>query len=120
MLETKWEIDKNRGQGFKKSGNQPTLFHEIELSEYPSKLKKYLKDRNGRVTNSDLYFFGLKNGFLPKHTNEVLKNWKKENSIIVLDENGEEVRRGFYIAYKYLDTNPKKKAKIVKFSITTN
>lgn len=120
MLQTKWEIDKNRGQGFKQSGDQPTLFHEIELSEYPNKLKNYLKDGNGRVTNSDIYFFGLKNGFLPKHTNQVLKDLKKENSITVVDENGEEVRRGHYIDYKYFGTNPKRKSKIVTFSITTN
>ena len=103
MLETKWEIDKNRGQGFEKSGNQPTLFHETELREYHIKLKQYLKDGGGMVTNSHLYFFGLKNGFLPKHTNEVLRDWKKENLITVLDENGEEVKRGLYIAYKYRD-----------------
>lgn len=117
MLETKWEIDKNRGQGFEKSGNQLTLFHETELRRYHSKLKQYLKDGEGMVTNSHLYFFGLRYGFLPKHTNEVLRDWKKENLIIVLDDNGEEVKRGFYIAYKYRDINPRKKSKIVTFSI---
>jgi hypothetical protein len=40
----------------------------------------------------------LENGFLPKHTNEILRRWKKEEIIEVIALDGKPVK-GFYIQY---------------------
>lgn len=74
MLEAKWHVDKQSGKGFTLEKTQ-SLFSEIELSQYPQKVRSFLESSNYR-SNFELYEFGLKNGFLPKHTKKVLDDIK--------------------------------------------
>lgn len=95
MLSTKWDMDENRGKGHTISKFQS--FSEIQLSGYPQKLKSFISSADFR-TNAEIYKFGLENGFLPKHTNEILRGWKKEEIFEVISFDGKPVR-GFYIQY---------------------
>lgn len=96
MLEAKWKMDSHHGRGHSQTAATP-MFSEIELSGYRQKLAKFI-DGTEQRTNKDLYRFGLENGFLPKHTNEVLESWKKEGRLEVLPLNGKPVR-GHYLAH---------------------
>lgn len=95
MLATKWDMDENRGKGH--TINKSQSFSEIQLSGYPQKLKSFISNAEHR-TNTEIYRFGLENGFLPKHTNEILREWKliEQIEVIALDE---KPVRGFYIQY---------------------
>ncbi len=107
MLQTKWEMDEENGKGFHLIKNQGYLFPDTQLSSYPTKLKEYIINKN--ANNRDLYLFGLNNGYLPKHTNEILKEWQNDPSFKVLDENGKEARKNsFYINYKHYSEKDKK------------
>ena len=94
MLEVKWSMDIEQGRGFKleQTGN---LFSAIELSDYPTQLQNFLLSANHR-TNKELYSFGLEHGFLPKHTNEVLRSWGDAINIISMDS---KPAKGTYIDY---------------------
>jgi three-Cys-motif partner protein len=95
MVETKWDLDQERGKGFTLEKTL-TFFSEIELSQYPQKLWAYIKSENYR-TNAELFLFGLENGFLPKHTKSVLDNWKNSGqNFDVVGLDGKPVR-GYYI-----------------------
>jgi len=97
MLETKWAMDVSRGKGYT-IDKSPSFFSEIELSGYPQKLLAFINSDEHR-TNIELHRFGLENGFLPQHTNDILRHWKKDNphfEVVSLD--GQPVR-GFYIEY---------------------
>jgi three-Cys-motif partner protein len=95
MLSTKWGMDENRGKGHTINKSQP--FSEIQLSGYPQKLKSFISSAEYR-TNAEIHKFGLENGFLPKHTNVILREWKSTEQIevIALDE---KPVKGFYIQY---------------------
>ena len=80
IIEMKWKIDKDSGKGFKLEKTQSS-FNEIELSGYRQKLQAFIESSRYR-TNEELYFFGLENGFLPKHTKSVLDSFT-ENGLIV-------------------------------------
>lgn len=114
MLEAKWKIDEQQGMGFRLNYEQGSLFTKIQVSDYPNKLKRYIY-LDDRKTNADLYIFGLKNGFLPKHTNQILKDWQTNDpNFRVYFNEGHEARRGaFYISYKNFGSNPEK---VVNFS----
>lgn len=95
MVATKWDLDTEHGKGFALEKTL-TFFSEIELSEYPKKLWAYIDSADYR-TNSELFLYGLENGFLPKHTKSVLDNWKKDSSnfeVVALDN---KPIRGYYI-----------------------
>jgi hypothetical protein len=94
MLEAKWAVDKTRGKGFI-SEKTLSFLDEIEVSGYRGKLLSFIGSADSR-TNQELYEFGLEKGFLPKHTNEVLK---KEPSVKRISLDGKPVR-GNYIEYK--------------------
>ncbi len=114
MLDAKWHLDENRGKGFRISSQQ-SLFSESDLSNYPAKLKEYIQS-GIQPTNKDIYLFGLLNGFLPKHTVVVFRNWQKTDSKFkVYQEDGKPARKGsFYISYKNYTSNPDKRI-IFKF-----
>jgi len=95
MLGTKWDVDKIRGRGH--TINKIQSFSEIQLSGYPGKLEAFINSAQHR-TNKELYRFGLENGFLPKHTNEVLRGWKKDDKFEVISLDGKPIK-GYYISY---------------------
>ncbi|MBU2537722.1 MAG: three-Cys-motif partner protein TcmP [Proteobacteria bacterium] len=99
MLEAKWKIDTENGKGFTISPQQ-SLFSGVQHSEYPQKLLKFIQN-NESVTNKQVYLFGLENGYLPKHSNEVLKSMTQgANKLEVISLDGEPAK-GFYISYKH-------------------
>lgn len=102
MLKTKWELDENNGTGFKIDTNsgQASLFDEVIYSDYPELLKSFLK--KDKRNNKDIFIFGLLNGYLPSHTNKVLKEWQKSNPNFKVKEDGKDARKGsFYIGSDY-------------------
>lgn len=106
MLETKWELDENNGRGFKyeKSGE---LFSIAETNDWEGKLKTYLKEK--KRSNGELYEYSLHNGFLPKHTNQILKAWQDDGTLTVIAAEGEKVKKGsFYLNYEKYHAEPKK------------
>ena len=100
MLDSKWKLDDQQGKGFRieKSGD---LFGDTMVSDYPELLREYIKKQK-IVTNKDVYLFGLENGYLPKHSGTIFKQWQKENpSFKVNKDDGTNERRGsFKISYK--------------------
>jgi len=71
MLESQWKEDPDQGSGHRADQNF-TLFKPGELDDYPARVQAYLRAAPSR-TNEDLLEFGLMEGFLPKHTADVLK-----------------------------------------------
>lgn len=101
MLESKWEIDTEQGKGWNYTGNSPSLFHDYKTNPLEVKLKEFM---NGKKRyNGELYEFTLRQGFLPKHTNEVFYNWRNEGKMNVIKADGTEVKnkKHTYIGYKY-------------------
>lgn len=115
MLKAKWDMDELNGKGFKlKNKMQSLLFSdEVEYSNYPTILENYIKTKKGNATNRDLYIFGLYNGYLPKHTTNILKEWQNSNkSFKVIDNNNEARNNSFYVTSDHYSG---KKEKLVKF-----
>ena len=107
MLEAKWEIDTEYGKGWDYAGNRPSLFHEHKTNQLEVKLGEFLK--NKKRCNGELYDFVLRQGFLPKHANEILYNWQNSGRLEVLTVNGEKARKkSFYISYNYYKNDGKK------------
>jgi len=109
MLEAKWKIDEAHGKGFKIQLSQIDLFTEVEVTGFQRKLKDFISSVDYR-TNSEVYLFGLENGFLPKHISVVLKEFQKERKgFLVFDQNWKQVRKSaFYINYRNYKRPPKK------------
>ena len=74
MLEAKWKVDEQSGRGFRFDSNQSEFFPETEASNYPELLENYIKS-DGEKTNTEIYLFGLNEGFLPRHTNQVFRDY---------------------------------------------
>ncbi|MCS7078240.1 MAG: three-Cys-motif partner protein TcmP [Bacteroidia bacterium] len=109
MLETKWEIDTEQGRGWSyiQSQRGESLFPEEKTNSLEESLTKYLEGTPR--SNVEIYEFTLREGFLPKHTNEVFSNWQSNNRLEVIPQGAEKVRKGaFYIAYKYYKDKNKK------------
>lgn len=105
MLEAKWKIDPQNGKGWDYTNKQILIFGEQEIrtriDELENKLEKFLTS-DVRVYNGDIYEFTLKQRYLPKHTNTILKKWQDNNKLDVSLYNGDKARKGaFYIEYKY-------------------
>ena len=95
MLESKWKLDDQQGNGFRieKSGN---LFGNTVEFDYPDQLREYIKS-NKSVSNKQIYLFGLVNGYLPTHTVQVFKQWQKDNNGFGVNmENGGVARKGTF------------------------
>lgn len=73
MVEAKWDMDTERGQGFRYE-ERPSLFSAAEIQGYPEALRDYIRGEKN-CTNRKVRLFGLQQGFLPKHTNQILKSW---------------------------------------------
>lgn len=100
MLEAKWQIDTEQGKGWDYSGNQPTLFYSQKTNPLEEKLAAYLSKK--QRTNGEIFEFTLRQGFLPKHTNEVFYNWQQNKKLDVVLQNGDKaIKRAFYNSYKY-------------------
>jgi three-Cys-motif partner protein len=106
MLETKWELDEQRGKGFRyeKSGE---LFSSAETNDLEGKLEEYLK--SGKRYNGDVYEFTMHHGFLPKHTSQIMKDWMSDGKLTIIGKEGESIKKGaFYLNYKMYTATPNK------------
>ena len=111
---TKWELDKLCGKGFEKK--QPQSLFETEdkedkkencLEKFKSKLMTYLRQER---TNKEIYLFALTNGFLIKHTNDILKKLQSDGK---LDFDRKVRKSSFYLSSNhYKDNEIKYKVKI--------
>lgn len=97
MLKAKWDIDDKQGKGFRfgDSKQQTTMFDDVEVSNYNIDLYEFIK-HNNHVSNRQIHDFGLANGYLPRHSTEVLKHLKSNNKITVEARDFRKVS-GFYI-----------------------
>ncbi len=104
MLEAKWSIDEKDGRAFSvnKSQFKPDLFASIDHEDYSYLLFTELQ-KQGEMTNQQIFDFGLANNHLPKHSKRVLDELKRENKIKVVTE------EGFNAAGYYLEDNHEKK-----------
>lgn len=83
MVDTKWKLDPDFGEGYKPD-QSPSFFGAYELSNFPQMLYDYL-DQGKRRTNEELLLFGLINGFKPTHVNQAIKELGKKVTRIALD-----------------------------------
>lgn len=104
MIEAKWEIDTEQGNGWEYSGNTPSLFFEQKTNSLVDKIEPFLKAKPR--TNGEIYEFTLRQGFLPKHTFEIFTDWQQNQKLNVILENGKDARkRSFYLSYKNYKDN---------------
>jgi len=98
MLEAKWEIDTEQGRGWEYTGNIPSLFFDQKTNELEVKLKSFIKSK--KCSNGDIYVYTLRQGYLPKHANEIFKEWQKTNGLEISLPDGKAARKGaFYTTY---------------------
>lgn len=122
ILETKWTLDEEHGGGFRLPEREQTMdmfAEEFALetkNENARNLKKILENvLKTSKTNKEIYELVLRNEFLPKHANVVLKELQDANpGFTVLNYNtGEKVRKNaFYLSYKYYNSEPVVKMQI--------
>lgn len=107
MLEAKWIIDTENGNGWNYMKHTSTLFHSEKINPLEEALSKYLKQSSR--TNIEIYEFTLRQGFLTKHTNEVFVNWQNCSRLDVKLKDGSNARkRAFYLNHdEYKATSPK-------------
>ena len=114
ILETKWKLDEEHGGGFKLPEATGNLFAEefaLEAkTENARKLKGILETALKRPqTNKDIYELVVRNEFLPKHANEVLKELQNSNSKFKVTNylTGKDARKNaFYLSYKQYNSEP--------------
>ncbi len=116
ILETKWKLDEEHGGGFRIPDKDQTLnmfadeFAIETKNENARKLRSILIDAlKTPKTNNEIYELVLRNEFLPKHANEVLKEMQDGNAkFIVLNyKTGDKARKNsFYLSHKYYKSEP--------------
>lgn len=120
ILETKWALDEEHGGGFKLPEATGNLFEEEFTLEAKNdnarRLKSILEEAlKSPHTNNEIYEIVLRNEFLPKHANEVLRELQQNNprfSVINIATGKSARKNSFYLSYQQY-----KKAPIVKMHI---
>lgn len=115
ILEVKWDLDEEDGNGFvlSKISTQPSLFDdyfaEQKKNEHSYKLGGFLMDflKEPR-TNGELYEFVLERGYMCKHATDILKQLQDDGLLDVIDmTTGKPARKGaYYLKYEAVK-NPK-------------
>lgn len=113
IVEVKWALNDETGEGFELP--KPVSLFDDEFKQKAkedqfNKLKGLVVDfisSKDSVNNNELYEFTLKNMFLSKHCNDVLKHLQLNGKISVYDvEKDKEARKGaFYLSYKNFTKN---------------
>jgi three-Cys-motif partner protein len=104
MLEAKWDIDTEQGKGWHYQEDQLNFLSQYKTNPLEADLMEYVRAKPR--SNVEIYWFTINRGFLPKHTNEVLRNWQNTQRIVVASPFGTKPRKGaFYIAYEYYKEN---------------
>jgi hypothetical protein len=110
MLDAKWKVDKEEGRGWQFNGGF-NLFSVAENSANTSRLidllDTFISER--RRSNAELYEFTLRNGYLPKHAADILKDMQISGKVKSEQLDGRPARKGaFYLNYQDWDKNPSK------------
>jgi three-Cys-motif partner protein len=104
MLEAKWDIDTEQGKGWHYQEDQLSFLSQYMTNPLELELEEFIKEKPR--SNVEIYRFTLNRGFLPKHTNEVLRNWQNRSRINLESPSGAKPRKGaFYIAHEYYKDN---------------
>ena len=116
ILETKWKLDEGHGGGFRLPDKDQTLnlfadeFALETKNENARKLRNILVDAlKTPKTNNEIYELVLRNEFLPKHANEILKEMQDVNVKFIVSncKTGDIARKNsFYLSYKYYNSEP--------------
>ena len=117
FLETKWQLDPARGQGYKAETvtldmfieHFKTIAYQKTIGTYKSKLIEFLT-LNGNLNNIELYEFSIRNKMLSKHTNLILRELQEKGALEVWDIEKKKVakKNSFYLSYKhYKNGEPK-------------
>ena len=95
IIEVKWSLDTQEGEGFSERNQQDFFLEAEKQSSLEEELRRSL-DASDR-SNIDLYKFVLTLGFLPKHANQIFRKWQQEGILEVLDlEKGRDARKGTF------------------------
>ncbi len=107
FLEVCWDKDSVTGEANYNIDNDSIRDGQLSLWQEDNVIKKqdqFKKDLEGYIqseqpTNIELYRFSLENGFLPGHTNDILRELQKSNRLEVKDpRTNENIRKGaFYV-----------------------
>lgn len=107
ILEVKWSLDENDGNGFELPKMIGNLFEDLEKQENKRKQYEDLRTKligflSCKRTNADIYTFVLKQGYLPKHANAIFRDLQKQDILkVTLPSEGRPARKGsFYLTYK--------------------
>jgi|TARA_R110002012_G_scaffold321121_3_gene547646 three-Cys-motif partner protein len=105
MLDAKWKLDEEQGRGFAFKSNGD-LFSVVEKSANTFPLEKGLKEfLKTPKTNGEVYEFALHLGYLPTHTNQILKSFQDTGNLEI-KSNGDKIQKGaFYVNYKNYKNN---------------
>lgn len=111
ILEVKWSLNEEHGEGFEQPKQMQSLFADQEKEsakqEQYSKLEQILLNyisANETVNNNQIYELTLRNMYLKKHANKVLSNLQKNGKIDIKLQN--DARKGyFYLRYDYFKKN---------------
>ena len=122
ILETKWKLDEEHGGGFRLPEKEQTIdmfadeFALETKNENARRLKKILEEAlKSPKTNNDIYELVVRNEFLPKHANEVLKDLQNTNpkfSVIDILTGKKARKSAFYLTYKNYSSEPVVKMQI--------
>lgn len=116
ILETKWKLDEEHGGGFRLPEKEQTIdmfadeFALETKNENARRLRNILEEAlKSPKTNNDIYELVVRNEFLPKHANEVLKELQNTNpkfSVIDITTGKKARKNAFYLTYKNYTSNP--------------
>lgn len=111
ILEVKWKLDEEDGNGFvlaKASPYvQPSLFEDVFAEEkrqqHSKKLRKYIIDfLQTPRSNGEMYEFVMRRGYMKTHATGILKHLQEEGRLEVVEiETGRSKKKGiFYLNYE--------------------
>ncbi len=111
ILEVKWSLNEEHGEGFEQPKQMLSLFADQEREsvkqEQYRKLEQILINyisANRTVTNNQIYELTLRSMYLKKHANQILSNLQKDGKIDIKLQNN--ARKGyFYLGYDYFKKN---------------
>lgn len=99
IVEVKWELDEAGGEQFNNSPQNDFLIELDKQDRLQASLQRFISEQTR--TNTEIYEYVLKLGFLPKHANAFLRKWQNEESLTVSNADGTKARKGsFKLNYK--------------------
>ena len=95
ILEVKWKLDSQQGEGFSNQPQQDLFLETEKLELLKNSLLSFLTEER---YNNEIYEFILLKSFLPKHANRILRELQNDFKIEIIPK---ETRKGsFYINNK--------------------